>query len=89
MNDLIELCKHISHAFRKQEIEDGYQLIMQFTTIVDETLATQIVPSSIKQSLQQQLIILQKLLDAYDDQAVAQLFDQEITQIVSSKLLLN
>lgn len=78
MNKLIILCKKIIVAFRRNALEEGYDLIMQFAESVDEAVEAHMIDQLLQLKIQQQLIVLRNLLDIHDDEGVVNLFENQI-----------
>lgn len=83
MNLLEELCMKIKNSFEMSNIDEGYSLIIMFSDELDLLCARGNVNQKLKNEIQVQLILLQSLLNDYEDMLVADHFESQIIPLVS------
>ncbi|WP_010286848.1 hypothetical protein [Kurthia massiliensis] len=87
--DIHQMCDCIIVCFQENQIEEGYNKIMQFASCIDVYTASNTISIQMQLQLKQQLILLQNLLDICDDEGVAQLFIKEIKPLLRNVIVIN
>ena len=83
LNLLEELCMKIKNSFEMNNIDEGYSFIIMFSDELDLLCAHGYVNQKLKNEIQIQLILLQRLLNDYEDILVAEHFEFQILPLVS------
>ena len=87
--NILMICDDIIICFQTNQIEAGYNHIMQLADFIDTYVEKGYFSSTLQSKLQQYIIRLQNLLDICDDEGVSQLFIDEIKPFFRNVLVVN